>query len=512
LTSKNRLIDEFQEELRQKDGEYVAQLRQQADDVDTVIDRMKRHTKSMFHAYRKELAEIETAFLEERRRLLQENREQLDALYDQRRTLEKTFLEKRLLRAEEQSEELDKIREKDSQDYNQLKIDLQKDIQELEQEAEEMRARYLLNSEKLDYNFRVLSERVVDNKHTITQNKRKLARLQDALSVVVTKYNKADKQYKQENQELTDQYKRITEQFKDLQQKFKQFEKQDIQQYKEVWEMNAEQAKSLMDKLFAADRIISEQQLGQEWTPPSEDLLALRADADGRDSALSAAEAQGASAPAAAFRAGATPARPLTEAVKKMMQMLCDEAGFLVEERVTTMIQKLDKNEQNLLKIDSILRTLGVETQAEIESMLPYFTKAAPGVDPSRAPLISPDDVVKAVRTFVEDQQRQAARQANVVTLTAEERAAKRRREQEREFWEKLGKCIPEHRQRLWNALEDGLTKYHDLLVSRSNLLLETDSMRQQNEELRALLDQYMSAKINEELYVPPALGGLYRA
>lgn len=520
VASKNRLISEFQDELRQKDAEYVASLRQQADDVESVISKMKRHTREMLMSFRSELEEIEKAFLEERRQLLTSNREQLDALYEQRRALEKSFLEKRLQRADEQGEELDRIREKDSQDYNQLKIDLQKDIQELEQEAEEMRSRYLLNSEKLDYNFRVLSERVVDNKHTITQNKRKLARLQDALSVVVGKYHKADKQYKAENQELTDMYARITEQFKDLQLKFKQFERQDLQQYKEVWKMNEEHARGLISKLFDADRVMTQHQLGMTWVPPTDDNFVLQTESFdlGRESASrgggggSGASEAPPSAGAAAFRSSQNPGRPLTENVRKMLQMLCDEGGFLAEEKVMNALADVEKNEQNLLKIDSILRTLGVETQAEIESMLPYFTKASPGEDPTRAPMIAADDVVKAIRHFVEDQQRQAARQANVVTLTAEERAAKRRREQEREFWIRLGDCIPEGRQRLWNSLEVALDAYHGLLVSRANLLQETDGLRQQNDELRALLDQYMSAKINEELYVPPALGGLYRS
>ncbi len=61
------------------------------------------------------------------------------------------------------------------------------------------------------------SERDVENSNTINQQKRKLARLQDNLSSLMSKYSKTDKQYKQQNMDLTEEYKRITEQFQDLQ-------------------------------------------------------------------------------------------------------------------------------------------------------------------------------------------------------------------------------------------------------------------------------------------------------
>ena len=47
---------------------------------------------------------------------------------------------------------------KGADDYNKLKIDLEMNIQALKQQLEEIRATYQLNTEKLDYNYRVLTE------------------------------------------------------------------------------------------------------------------------------------------------------------------------------------------------------------------------------------------------------------------------------------------------------------------------------------------------------------------
>lgn len=57
--------------------------------------------------------------------------------------------------------------------------------QTLEQQLEEMRATYQLNTEKLEYNYRVLTERDMENTATLSHQKRKLTKLNDALSALV---------------------------------------------------------------------------------------------------------------------------------------------------------------------------------------------------------------------------------------------------------------------------------------------------------------------------------------
>lgn len=144
-----------------------------------------------------------------------------------RQQLEVRFLEQRQARADEDSRQLDTQRVQDAEDYAILKIRLETEIQTLEQDLEEMRATYQLNSEKLDYNYRVLQERDQENTLTIQQQKRKIARLQDVLSTLKGRYAKEDRKFKADNAELTDEFKRLTEQFKELQSKFVHFEHAD---------------------------------------------------------------------------------------------------------------------------------------------------------------------------------------------------------------------------------------------------------------------------------------------
>jgi dynein regulatory complex protein 1 len=70
---------------------------------------------------------------------------------------------------------------------------LETDIQNLEQHLEAMRATYQLNTEKLDYNCRVLVERDHENQTTINQQKRKISRQRDVLSSLKQRYVESEK-------------------------------------------------------------------------------------------------------------------------------------------------------------------------------------------------------------------------------------------------------------------------------------------------------------------------------
>ena len=49
------------------------------------------------------------------------------------------------------------------------------------------------------------------------------------------------------------------------------------------------------------------------------------------------------------------------------------------------------------------------------------------------------------------------------------------------------------------------MERYLEMLMKRRDSLRDAESLREQNDELRGLLNQYLSSSVNDELVVPPA-------
>ena len=80
----------------------------------------------------------------------------------------------------------------------------------------------------------------------------------------------------------------------------------------------------------------------------------------------------------------------------------------------------------------------------------------------------------------------------------------RRAAEREQEFWVRMAHVISDKTTRVWHSVEKQLERYLALLQNRSNSLNEVESLQHQNTELRALLNQYLSSRINDELQIPP--------
>jgi len=190
------------------------------------------------------------------------------------------------------------------------------------------------------------------------------------------------------------------------------------------------------------------------------------------------------------------------ENIKHMLELLCNEAGFLVEGKIQKLLEPLPPDEQNLLKIDSILKVLGVEGAGDVEKLLSYFL-----ADADNHELIHPNDAVKAIKAFVEEHQ--AERQHGGETIKTAKHGTKEggqegARREEREFWERMSSIISDKTFRVWKALEKALHQYDALLKNRAGVIDDVGALQRQNAELKGLLNQYLSSRINEDLHVPP--------
>ncbi|KAJ3349466.1 hypothetical protein HDU83_000531 [Entophlyctis luteolus] len=574
MASKNKLMNEYMVDLKAKDDDYVKELKRQAEEIDTLIARMEEQYRSMQVTLREELEQIEKAFIDERTELIETNRREIETLFENRRENEAKYLEERAERIGDHLKQLEALRVRDAEEYNLVKIKLETDVQVLEQQLQQMRATYQLNTEKLEYNFQVLKKREEENASILATQKRKITRLTDHLNLLKQKMTKQERVYQQEYVSLTEDYKRILEQYKELQKKFRHFQISDNAKYSEIWTMNEESTMELVRKVIAADRIIVEQQLGMKWEGPKQEFLEKSlmfatkgaketiTDDDERvritgmqtsnfngntgdleehstDPAMNSRDSL-----AAKFKETKLSNAPAgySKTMKRMLELLCNEAGFLVEEKLQKLLAPLHKDEQSLMKLDSIFKALSVETVEDIEKLTSFFVARAPINSTSAnankeanitlsenstqlTSLIHPNDVIRAIRKFVEDHRVSKATSGRHASFedqddqsegiledsdkmtkkqVANETKTTSKVNQHKMYWENMACVIDDKTYRIWMGVHAAMKKYNALLTERCQLTQEIDAVRTQSEELKGLLRQYMSAKVNDELEVPP--------
>jgi len=459
--------------------------------------------------YEQQLEDIEDAFDHERTELLSKNKADIENLFEKRRQMEENeFLERRQERERGFQQQIEELRTDNADGYNRCKIDLEKAIQELEQHFEKMNATYLLNKEKLEYNLQVLTERNQEHSAIQSSYKNRHNRLRETLNNLMSRYNTLDQKYKHHNNELTEEYKRLTRQFKDLQEKFQHFEQADEKKFREVWEMNEAEVRQLMTKVLEADRLLHEQQLGLEWLPPKEEMLQQELDTFSESGTTTGKSTALESADMGASESGKFSATK----VKKVLDLIKEETQFLLDMKVREQLEELPPEQRDVLQIDALLRYIAVDGQPDVDLLVQVFYHGQDEDD--EALMVDADDVLQLLKDFIQEKEnariadvapdkKKKARTQQLGSESEADRKARRRREY-RKFWERMAHVIPDMNYRVWKALDAFLNRYYALLQKRSKSIDAAVAMQKQNEELKALLDQYLGSKVNEELQVPP--------
>lgn len=552
VASKNALIAEMTEELDKEDEEFERNIRRQEEEVDETLKRMNSQYNELSAAYMSEFDEIERVFLEERSAALKANMEELDALFQRRDAAEVKYMEDVAATADAYRKELEKHEADDAEEYTMLKIRLETDIANLQRHLADMKSTYLLNAEKLEYNYRVLVERDHENAGTLQIQRRKIAKLRETLMKVKDKFHAMDKKFSDENVRLTDDHRRVTEQFKELEIKFRNFQASDRKKFQEVWAMKEEEIARKVKRALDADRILHEQHLGMVWHPPSEDVFKhpeqLALDETRRKRAAAAKVAR-----ASSGEQGGTVGmeededvdveeednpfeqRIANPAYENYLATLVDVFYFLVDPKTQRAVSAAEaavaegtgaSDEERFttaaavsrLQAESVLKAMGVTDASSFDGLANALT--VDGVDPVMhaggggdvAEIMLPSvDLVSAATKFAAAENLAKSGDSGgdgerLQPFGDDAPATRKTKEQlDTEFWERMSNAVGEKNFRVWRQLERSMERYLEMLMKRRDSLRDAESLREQNDELRGLLNQYLSSSVNDELVVPPA-------
>ncbi|NWW91104.1 DRC1 protein, partial [Rhynochetos jubatus] len=523
LEEKNKFIDELQQELKNKDEQYVQAIKKQSDDIYLLLERMEEQIRIMLKTYRHKLLQIEKAFELERRELLDNNRKKWEEAIQAHNAQELEYLHARMRKVEEFEKQLNQLRVQDEEECNSMKIQLENVVQNLERQLQQTKAVYQLNQEKLEYDLQVLKKQDEENTIIRSQQKRKLNRLHSLLNNLRTKLANQEKHFREENQSLAADCKRITGQCKETQRRMRRFAVSDADKFMEVWLMNEEEAKGLVRKALDADRIIHTQQLGLPWEEPRYWFLdnvgplghykAKRMASKLAVEVLTVDSGEGRKENTAKVEGRVPPLQNISKTTaKRILELLSDESGFLVESKLLRPLHALGRHERTLMKLDSVFAALEIDSEDDLYQLVDFFlkykaqevsvsqvglpgtasaqlcwsslqSKGSPGgedvTDPSedredrgsgaqRDELKSPrsslgslpsvyihaDDVLKILKAFVRDFDKRREKEEAKEVLQVRDSS------KDGEYWEALAHVIPEPTLKLWDALAVALEEY----------------------------------------------------
>ncbi|XP_065677851.1 dynein regulatory complex protein 1 isoform X3 [Hydra vulgaris] len=480
IEGKNVLIRELEHDLKQKDNQFIQDLLNQAKDVDLILERMEEQMKTLKKAYRHELDNIEDAFYCERNDLLCTQKNKWQQKLNLCHLKEVEYMELKEKRVEEIQMQMEMLRVQDAEDYNILKAKLENEVQ-------------------------VLKKRDEENMITKSQQKRKITRLQDYLNNLNQKLKKQEKQSSDENLSFECDLARVIEQYKELQKKFCHFQITDNKRFEDIWVMNENLTMDLIDDVLKIDKIITEQQLGLDWHAPNSKFLIASPFKKDRDVLFTADQE------VSSIKSNLEEISSVGN-LKNMLNILCDESGFLVESKLSKLLAPINKNDQSLMTLDAVFNALSIKSVSDMELLSQHFFKTqnsenfieikngTKSENENSHEMIHPNIVVKVLRSFLEEnitgyeRTRMNSHKNKIITHVNNS-----------EYWKQLESVIDIKKDRLWDGLTEGFELYNKVLNERALLIQDNELLHKQNGELKILLHQYLSSKTNQQLLIPPA-------
>ncbi|XP_024890506.1 dynein regulatory complex protein 1 isoform X2 [Temnothorax curvispinosus] len=379
MERKDAVIAELRQELENADLKFVTDQKSQNEDIDLLINRMDNQMNIMTKAYRCELSLINDVMESERKMLLENLSEKWEALYKKLREDSFAGLDRRKEIMREYEEEMKKVVIEHQEEFRAQKISFELEIQKLQQEVQSTKALCFMNVEKLDYSYAVLKRREDENTIVKNQQKRRINKLQDIINGLKKNYTELEENTRLEIQRLTDQVIKAHKNILDLVEKSNHFTRINDKKYMQIWDMNAKNANELLDKILNADKVIYEQALGMEWSPPEQTLLEKK-DLPSYSSVMCTIEEENrlinekkticeSYKPASTIEEINLERRLLNRIIKN----IADRCDYLIEDRLLELLLPYTANDQLIIRLDNVFQALNIKSEKELGFLLNFF-------------------------------------------------------------------------------------------------------------------------------------------
>ncbi|GBP16733.1 Dynein regulatory complex protein 1 [Eumeta japonica] len=427
LAKKDELIDYLKQDLKQMDEDYYEGLDIQNREIKELSDRVENQLIIMQKAYDKQLYLIDQATVIEREAMVHHNNKRWKALYRQREKEELQHIEYKCEQLEAFKEEMDTIMWDHYDKYREAKIELESLINDLQKELEKLKSTCLINGEKIAYNYQILKKREEENVFVRSQQKRKLNKMSDVVNGLRTKIRKAAEDGAAEEIRANDEIVKLLQAMADLEKKSEHFSHVNDYKFWQVWRMSVAKCSQLARELRQVEVALHAQVLAEPAPPASplpkpiavpfteENKVILEVSGksygsndvvekvcDKLDERNQATEEVGERSDERNNKAKEASTENLSKSfdekdedseiiesedvvtvqakqklMRHILQLVADNTGFLLEDRLLKLIEKYQSTSRNLCTLDGIFMALDIQSEQDIELLCKTFLKYA---------------------------------------------------------------------------------------------------------------------------------------
>lgn len=392
MANKDECIEKLRSEYTRLDADYEANLLKQRNDIHYVYLRMNAHLEAMRASYVHYLQLLRNTIDAEREKLTLTARRQWTEMHERNgEDLDRKHRVEQEKRAF-YGAQLERVRLEQTEQTRAARIQLQRDEQAVHMELQQVRAACMLNSEKFDYNYQILAKKGDENVTVRNQQKRKLAQLREQVLEQRQQIRTIRANFEQASAKCKNEVVRFHSSFMELETRADRYALINDKKFTHVWDMNESEARALLTRVLAIDKVLFEQQLGHPWPEPElvplnkEDLDSYREakqklhhaetgaqashpDSQSRETVLSISEEK-----------ASYPEQMLadTRVLRIILRQITEETDFLVEAKLMKLLRPyLQPVQSNIVQVDHIFQALGIESMRDVSTLIKHFVPYA---------------------------------------------------------------------------------------------------------------------------------------
>ncbi|XP_067120772.1 dynein regulatory complex protein 1-like [Centruroides vittatus] len=482
LTDKEKKIMLLREQVKKKDEKFDSSLEYLRENVLTLTKKSDKIFKKFFELTKTEF-ERSVESLERNHKNMIQNQVNNNIVNLSTHLNNETKFKELEFQEEEQKTEIYDLEMKLTKKTKEIQRQLENEIQEVTLLLREMRTECYLNEAKLEHNIQVLQRRETESIRARAEQKKKLNRLKDQEIFLMNEYSKLTREGHLEIKKLLKNIELLTSRMTCTKLKSDYRCEVNKKQFRSIWVSQEDEAKELLEKVKTADRIIHEQILRRKWKNVDTSFIQNRGPLSSK-----------------IYSHAILP--PVTKqqikddwprSLRCLLEKICNEMGFVIEEKVLAILKHLPKDGRSLISVDVIFEIFDIKDKASLQKLTKYLTKYTE-IDDSEncSNLISSEGIMNAFIELAIDFRLEANLASHNDSNDSDSIKTSKYEfgEKDEVYWNKYTTAFPKSRICLWDGLFQIQKKYLCVLKKRAELMDRIEQIEQQNKDLQIALER----------------------